>query len=570
MIYPGYQDASYFHDEKGFIAPTPYGDVADCILSDCPLWLLKQYPVLVIGDQLKGGNEIKDKLEKYVESGGHLIITAGSLENLPGGLAGINIGKGEKNFGANTTVSCNNTDLKESSPFTIKVLLLPAGAKTIATCNGTPVVVEENSGIGKVTVFASPFGMSSKPLDLPKSSIDAPLKTPFPLLNHVSFILGYIFSRSEIFHTSEDLSLITDKKSNGEYTVAVCNNSWLEKPFQINSKAGKIIKMAELPIDCAEQKAIGFTPKSVVNNTGKNTAKTIAGGDIRIFNIKLEESNIEEIPFIQPTPNPVNRGLNLRNISSIKEEILLRPTFFQHFDRAVIDWKYLLEKEKPVLAKELGWIKQQGLKLIVDFSSGINLFPDLRLVNNDSLEYLKSMDAIKSVIDKMEEFGITDLIINTHRKIENNFTAKQFNESMNATIKEICRYASRYKINVNLRMTLGRNAVNLGEISEMVKSINEPNLFVAPSSAIILSNPEELEKNISLLKGMKVRIFLVAAPQKDIYGTLWNINKPVKDLSDKKSLKQLLITNSESTLIMDGIYAGPDEEYLDIKTIENL
>ena len=36
MLYPGYQDASYFHDERGFMAPTPYGDMADCLLSDAP------------------------------------------------------------------------------------------------------------------------------------------------------------------------------------------------------------------------------------------------------------------------------------------------------------------------------------------------------------------------------------------------------------------------------------------------------------------------------------------------------------------------------------------------------
>lgn len=570
MIYPGYQDASYFHDETGFITPTPYGDVADCILSDCPLWLLKQYPVLVIGDQLKGGSEIKDKLDKYIESGGHLIITAGSLENVPGGLAGINIGKREKTFDANSSVSWNNTDLKESSPFTIKELLLPAETKTIATCNGKPVVVEGHSGLGKVTVFASPFGMSSKSLDIPKSVVDAPLKTPFPLLNHMRNILGDIFSGNKIFETNEDLSLITCIKSKGEYTVAICNNSWTEKPFKITSKAGRITKIAELPLDCTEQKAIGFVPKSVVNHTGKNTVKTIAGGDIRIFSIKMEESNIGEIPFIQPTPNPVNRGLNLRNISSVKEEILLRSTFFQHFDRVAIDWKYLLEKEKPILANESGWMKQQGLKLVVDFSSGMNLFPDLRLVNNDSLEYLKSMSTIKSVIDKMVLLGANDLIMNTHRSVENNFTTKQFDESMNVTIKEICHYATKYKINVNLRMSLGRNGATLRQISEMVRSINEPNLFVAPSSAIILNNPEEFGKDLALLKGMKVGIFLIAAPEKDIYGTLWNINKPVNSFASKNALKQLLQTHPESVLILDGLFNGPDAEYSDIKTIETL
>ena len=41
LLYPGYQNSSYFHDETGFLAPTPYGDIADCLLSDAPLWVAR-------------------------------------------------------------------------------------------------------------------------------------------------------------------------------------------------------------------------------------------------------------------------------------------------------------------------------------------------------------------------------------------------------------------------------------------------------------------------------------------------------------------------------------------------
>jgi hypothetical protein len=569
MIYPGYQDASYFHDETGFIVPTPYGDIADCILSDCPLWLLKQYPVLVIGDELQGGYEIKDKLEKYVESGGHLIITAGTLENMPGGLSGISTGKGEILIAANASVSCMNADLKETAAFTIKELLAPSGAKILATSSNKPLIIEYTSGSGKITAFATPFGLSSNPLDLPKSSEDEALKTPFPLLNHVKAVLGDIFSGTEIFDTGDDLSLITCRKGPGEFTVAITNNSWLERPFQITTKVGKILNMTELPLDCAEQKAIGFQPKSVISKAGKNTGKIITGGDVRIFNIKLEENNMEEIPFIQPTPNPVGRGLTLRNISSVKEEILLRPTFFQHFDRVVIDWKYLRDKEMSVLTNESGWIKLQGLKLIVDFSSGINLFPDLRLVNNDSPEYGRSIESIKSIIDKMAVLGASDLILTTHRMIENNFTREEFTKSMQNTIKEICQYSAKQKINVNLKLASGRNPGNLEQMSTLVSSVNEPNLYVSPAAALLLGNPDELNKNITLLKKMKLRNLFVSSPEKDIYGTLWNINKPISDFSDKQALNRLLSTSLEGALILDGIYCDQDEEYLDIKIIEN-
>ena len=564
LFYPGYQDASYFHDETGFLSPTPFGDVADCILSDCPLWLLRHYPILVIGGKLKGGNEIKDNLEKYVQLGGHLIITAGNLENMPDGISGIHAGKGTVSVVANATISYNRSTVKESSPFNVREIISADGTKTIANVNGIALAVERSVGLGKITVFASPFGLGTNPGDLPKSEVDHPLKSPFPLLNHVRQILDDLISESKIFSTDNGLSLITCCKSKDEFTVAVCNNSWLERPLKIISNGGRIISTTELPIDCSEQKAVGFLPENVLNQSGRNTGKTIAGGDIRIFNIKIEGKNIGEIPHIQPLPNPVNRGATLRNISSIKKEILLRPTFFQHFDRVVIDWKYLLEKENSVLVNESGWISRQGLKLIVDFSSGINLFPDLRLINNDSLEYIRSMETIKSVINKMVLLGAGDLLLSTHRMVENNFTPVQFEFSLQKTLKEICQYAAKNNINVSLRMASGRDTDQLGHISAIVKSVNEPNLFVSPSTALLLAKPEKLQENIGLLKNLKFRILLVGAPEKDIYGTLWNTNKPICDFQDKQALKQLLSANPECALLLDGLYSSTDEEYKDI------
>ena len=89
MLYPGYQDSSFFHDERGFNTATPYGDSTDFLLSDAPGWLLERYPVLVVAGELSGGAEVRDKLQAYAAQGGKLFITAGSLRNLPGGLAGI-------------------------------------------------------------------------------------------------------------------------------------------------------------------------------------------------------------------------------------------------------------------------------------------------------------------------------------------------------------------------------------------------------------------------------------------------------------------------------------------------
>ena len=113
-------------------------------------------------------------------------------------------------------------------------------------------------------------------------------------------------------------------------------------------------------------------------------------------------------------------------------------------------------------------------------------------------------------------------------------------------------------------MASGRDTDNLGHISAIVKSVNEPNLFVSPSTALLLAKPEKLGENIELLKNLKFRILLVGAPEKDIYGTLWNTNKPICDFQDKQALKQLISANPECALLLDGLYSSSDEEYKDI------
>ena len=68
-VYPGYETASFFHNESGFLTPTPFGDAADMLLSDVPLWLLQQYPGVVVGSALRAmRKEISSKLEAYVAS----------------------------------------------------------------------------------------------------------------------------------------------------------------------------------------------------------------------------------------------------------------------------------------------------------------------------------------------------------------------------------------------------------------------------------------------------------------------------------------------------------------------
>ena len=525
LLYPGYQNSSYFHDESGFITPTPFGDIADCVLSDAPLWALDRYAVLVVAGELGGGREMRDKLQAYAEQGGHVVITAANLAKLPGGLAGF------------TNVSANST----------------------ATC-----------GRGRVTVFASPFGMgpNSAPTEGLRSETDKPLLKPFELAPEVRVGLEAILRSQQLFAVQgEGLSLITCRKQAGEFTLGIANNTWREQPFRLESLCGEIESLRELQLDGSEKGAVGQVPESVdASILGKSSANTIAGGDVRLFAVKLRESGVEEIQHQAPPPRPRGRLLTLRHATSIKEEILARPTFFEHFDGVCLDWSYLHEREKAELQRESGWLKRQGTRILVDLSSGVDLYPTLRLIDNLPEDYAASMTAVKDVLDKMEVIGARDLILSLHRNPENNFTDEQTRQAFTATLKGLASQAAEHGITLHLRIGFGKPPWNVAEGLEWLSRVNAPNLRLALRTASLGQELPSAEATTHLKD--KLGLWLVAASQRDAAGKVWDMHSPVHLQHSPEYLAKWLALSPGSPAVLDAVLANQDEEYLEAVALE--
>jgi hypothetical protein len=563
MFYPGYQNSSYFHNETGFNVSTPYGDVVDCILSDCPLWLMKQYPIIVLAGDINCNLELNDKLEEYVKSGGHLIVTSSNLSHFKQGLCGI-LSTGRKiSYKAGETIYVKDKGIEEKCDCSTEELEFPDHTEIIAECENKPVAVRLKCGKGYVTALASNFGIPDVPSGLPVSSeIDKELINPFPLLNHVQIILHDIFNSQIIFKVGNDLSYIIDRKSPGEYNILICNNTLKEKPFHIESRIGPIISTKESPLKNQEEKAIGYLPEGFENSRlGSNSKTTIAGGAVRIFNVKINE-DILVIPFEKPVQATKNRFLVLHETKSIKEEILSRPTFFQHFNGVVIDWKYLDDRSMDAIKNEAGWINRQKLSIIVDFTSGLNLFPDLRLVNNDSIAYSKSIKTIENVIDKATLLECKNVILSLHRMIENNFTQEEFDSSFSATIREIGVYAKTKGIDLHIRLSMNKS-MPLNKASEILSDIKSDNLYLSPGLPFLRVKSSFMEYASKVISD-KIKLIFLSSPEYDLFGQLYNENAPLFLNENKSEIVNLIETFPKAIWIFDGNYNSWDDEYKDV------
>ncbi len=588
MFYPGYQNSSFFHDETGFITPTPYGDIVDCILSDAEQWLMDRYPILVVTGELSADEEIRDKLNEYARKGGHLVITAANLAKFSEGIAGFRSVGSVGIYPAGIKLTVEKGDITEENPFELYDLKSPEKARILVSCGDRPAVAESSYGQGKVTVIASPYGTCSESaVSLPvKCCVDIPLPRPYPLLKYVKYILDGIFSSQMLFSAGEELSLIICRKEKGSYTLGVCNNSWEEKVLRIESKIGKINSIKEVVLDQSEKTSVGYLPEGFENRSiGQNNRNRIAGGDVRIFQLETEESEVEEIEHVTPFFRQEGMSMILDGIYSVKEEILKMPTYFGHFDSIVLDWKYFHRSERSWLKTEGMWISRQGLKVIADLSSGLDLYPNLRLVNNDEKEYEEGMAVIYDILEKVELLGAKDMILCLHRAPENNFTRKQTEDSFVSSVRRICDKAAGLGITLHLRTkcadpdTIGLknlkkvetdfHDMGLSELLQFIQKVGRKNLKVAAGTALLFAAEDRMDDLIAEI-GKHIGLCLLAAPEKDVTGRIWSINSPLAVLKDTEKLYELLSKMTEVPIVLDTIYPDWNAAYRDVRLVEEI
>ena len=299
---------------------------------------------------------------------------------------------------------------------------------------------------------------------------------------------------------------------------------------------------------------------------GRNTDTTIRGGDIRIFRVRVKESNVEAIAHQPPPARPRGRILPLRGIRSLKEEILARPTFFEHFDGVVLDWRYLHDREGATLQREAGWINRQRLRVFVDASSGLNLYPTLRLVDNIEADYRRSMAALADVMAKMHILGAHDLILSLHRHPENNFTGEQTQEGFEQTLRRLATEAGVLGTTLHLRMAFGKPPWTLRDADVLIGKVGAGNLRLAAGTALL----SRMEKSPEVAEVLRTRLglWLPAAPQVDLAGKLWDAHAPLHRCPEPADVAGWIALVPDAPVVFDAVLANQDEEYLDAAALQ--
>ncbi|MDR1440445.1 MAG: hypothetical protein LBJ10_10780, partial [Clostridiales bacterium] len=173
LLYPGYEDAGFFRDERGFMAATPFGDMFDVLLSDAEAPVLKSYNRIVLSGGYGLGPEEFDKIRDFAEGGGtvHVFLgaVAGSVHrhgrDTKSFLDFFGLRRlGERRAYAEGSLLDYGGKTRREKAFALYDIELDERARAVAfAADGRPAIYEAACGQGKVCVVAAPFGLHSVP-----------------------------------------------------------------------------------------------------------------------------------------------------------------------------------------------------------------------------------------------------------------------------------------------------------------------------------------------------------------------------------------------------------------------
>lgn len=560
LLYPNYEDSGYFRNERGFMAATPFGDIADTLLSDAPAFVLKRYATIICAGAIQPDDELRDKLKAYVEAGGHAVLTSANswlLDDSLGPLVSKPIAGGVINFGL--------TQISEQQAFQVALPINHSEWTIVAEANGVPVVLSRSLGNGQVTLLLSDFGLADAgPNATCPNEIESPLPALRPLLAHARYAFESVFRANQMVEADPNLTTILCRRPNGnEYTLGLFNNGTESLPLAVTTRLGRIASMQELPVSQAAVGTRGYWPSGVKCDGTANPQTHVAAGDVRIFSLRIEESSdVTLLPEALPPSAPRDRFISLRGHADLSRTLLGWPTFFQHFDGAKLDWTYLRDRDPSVVEFEAAWVRRQSMRVLVDFSTGLNFYPDLTLLDTFAPRYEESIRSIENVLRKAAMLGAEGIIFSLHRMPENHCDAERASARFVAGAKRLVEL---------VRNRLGPNAgcYLTHHPSKWIKTLEEAFAFadvVGEGVQVAWHLGHETTASLAAHcpSGKRIGMVLAASPITDSLGQWYDAHAPARQLpiTDWRPF-----SDGKIPVVLDSTYMTWNEAYRDARAI---
>ena len=226
-LYPGYEDSSYYRDERGFLTATPWGDSFDVLMSNTPRFVLDRYNAAVIIGPTKIEGQLLQTVEDFAARGGSVATTAAQLTPESATLFGVRlIGKTVTDRYAKLSTGLGFSEAK----FIRHALEPLEGVEVLArNYHGEPLACRRRTPqAGEILVFAADFGLSDKVAERPAvAEENVPIVPSHLMLQHVkSILLPWLAQWNLVEVEGPPVQFLTNVTNRPDtLIVTLCNNS---------------------------------------------------------------------------------------------------------------------------------------------------------------------------------------------------------------------------------------------------------------------------------------------------------------------------------------------------------
>ncbi len=149
-VYPDYELASYYRDERGYIANTPFGDLFEVVLSNAsPRCVEKYRAVVLLGDLRVDEREgLAERLTDFIQGGGVVVTGVDQWAGIPASLSGAEAGEGWETHAGEVFSSDGRTFREEV--FEHRKVTATTGEVLLRSSGGDPLVIRQAAGRGAV------------------------------------------------------------------------------------------------------------------------------------------------------------------------------------------------------------------------------------------------------------------------------------------------------------------------------------------------------------------------------------------------------------------------------------
>lgn len=226
-LYPNYEDAGFYHSERGFLTATPCGDSFDILLSDASEEILNHYECMVVLGETRIEGELLGRLSRYLERGGQVVACANQLGAQAQARFGVEVGPVEEAYHA--IIEGHPWPINESLFRMHRLTCAPAAEVVARTRQGAPLVVRSNHATGGSTLlFAAEFCLANPTLapEHIHNEIEQPLPSPYAMLEHVkAILLPYLRSFNLVAVEGPPIQFLVNVTERADrLVVTLCNN----------------------------------------------------------------------------------------------------------------------------------------------------------------------------------------------------------------------------------------------------------------------------------------------------------------------------------------------------------